>query len=162
MRIEPTPHAANTARLPNPAYRVNFWTPSGEVWALRAFVITGATDVTEVLQWVEENKDGQHVEVFAEMDTEPVEPGVPRQAGFVRLLGNNPNPGKSSHIGTFVKKTTPIPELRARHYQNNRWSQPIDRHGNAQAVPKNTAMHLTPEEKRGIPRLTGSDLPGWV
>ncbi len=75
-------------------------------------MITGVTDVTEVLQWVKENKDGRHVEVFAETDTEPVEPGVPRQTGLVRLLGNNPNPGKSSHIGTFVKKATQIPKLR--------------------------------------------------
>lgn len=107
MHIEPTPHAANTSRINSPNYRINFWTPSGEVWALRAFVITGATDVTEVLQWVEENKDGQHVEVFAEMDTMPVQPGVPRQSGLIRLLGSNPNAGVSSRIGTFVKKDDP-------------------------------------------------------
>ena len=85
MHIETTPQAANEFFINSPTYRVNFWTPSGEVWALRAYVITGATDVTEVLQWVKENSGGQQVEVFAEMDTEPVESGVPRRAGLIRL-----------------------------------------------------------------------------
>lgn len=107
MQVEATPHAANTFFIDSPSYRVNFWTPSDEVWTLRAFVIIGATDITEVLQWVEENRDGRQVEVFAEMDTETVEPDVPRQAGLVRLLGNNPNAGVSSHIGTFVQNSDP-------------------------------------------------------
>lgn len=42
-------------------------------------MITGATDIPEGLQWVEENSGGRQIEVFADMDTEPVEPDVPRQ-----------------------------------------------------------------------------------
>lgn len=70
---------------------------------LEAFVVTDAADVTEVVRWAEESSDGRRVEIFAEMDHEPVRRGVPRRAGLVRLMGSNPNEGVSVEIGRFVK-----------------------------------------------------------
>lgn len=109
MEVHETPHAENTTFIDSTTYRVNFWKPSGQVWELQAYVLTQASAVTEVLEWVEENRHGRRVEVFAEMKAEPVTPGVPRTAGLVRLIGENPNAGKSVRFGSFVREQSEEP-----------------------------------------------------
>lgn len=106
MRVTETVHAEPRDSIDSTAYRVNFWQrpPAEQSWSLDAYVLTEVDDVTEVLRWVDEHANGRRVEVFAEMDWEPVGPfELPRTAGLVRLLGDNPNAGVTVEIGRFVK-----------------------------------------------------------
>lgn len=104
MRAFETYHAENSHFIESTVYRVNFWSP-GAAWALDAYVLTEAEDVTEVLRWADEHARGRRFEVFAEMEDEPVGPfESPRTAGLVRLLGSNPNLGEWHEIGRFEKE----------------------------------------------------------
>ncbi|MCI2265606.1 hypothetical protein [Sediminivirga luteola] len=87
---------------------MNFWEHDAYgSWALDAFVLTGAADVNEVLEWVEANRAGRRVEVFVEADDEPVKPfGEPRTSELLRLLGSNPNEEEEEGPTiTFVRDT---------------------------------------------------------
>lgn len=66
MRAFETGHAENSHFIESTVYRVNFWSP-GAAWALDAYVLTEAEDVTEVLRWADEHARGRRFEVFAEM-----------------------------------------------------------------------------------------------
>jgi hypothetical protein len=53
----------------------------------------------EVLRWVEENRRGRLVEVFAEIEDEPIREFTDeRKASLVRVFGENPNEGTTSSI----------------------------------------------------------------
>lgn len=109
MRVIETVHAEPRELLGSPIYRVHFWQQPapGYSWPLEAYVLTEAEGVTEVLNWVEEHARGRQVEVFAEMDEEPVGSfTTPRRTGLLRLLGSNPNAegGVTVEIGRFAKK----------------------------------------------------------
>lgn len=108
MRTIETVHAEPRESVNLPVYRVNFWQqpPPGAGWSLDAYVLTEVDDINEVLLWVDEHAHGRRVEVFAEMDEEPVGSfETPRKAGLVRLLGTNPNEeeGVTIEFGSFVK-----------------------------------------------------------
>jgi hypothetical protein len=66
----------------NPAYRVSLWTQSGDGWASREFEIGGA-DVSDVLDWIREQRDVETFTLYAVVDR-----GEDR--GLVRLAGNDP------------------------------------------------------------------------
>ncbi|WP_413543288.1 hypothetical protein [Citricoccus nitrophenolicus] len=94
MRDIPTVHAVPRKSVDAPTYRVNFWQrpAPGWAWSLDAYALSGADDISEVLQWVDEHARGRRVEVFAEMDEESDGSfQTPRKSGLVRLLGSNPN-----------------------------------------------------------------------
>jgi hypothetical protein len=75
---------------------------------LEAFVLTGASDVTEVLSWVEHRRAGRRVELFVEIDGGPaMSPDVPRQSGLIRISGADPNDGIAVPLGAFVPENTP-------------------------------------------------------
>ncbi|MCP3426047.1 hypothetical protein NBM05_08530 [Rothia sp. AR01] len=79
---------------------MNFWQRSGEAWALEAYILTEAGDVLQVLRWVEENRRDRVVEVFVEIENEPIGDFMEeRRASLVRVYGENPNGSVSS---TFV------------------------------------------------------------
>lgn len=87
-----------------PVYRVDFWeaTPGG-AWGLEAVVLTGASDVDEVMHWVEDHRHGRRVELFVEIDGGPaVSEVVPRRYGLIRLKGEDPNDGVAVPLGTFI------------------------------------------------------------
>lgn len=99
-----TVHAEPRESVDSPDYRVNFWQPSGEAWALDAYALTEVEDITEVLRSVDEHALGRRFEVFAEMDEEPERAfQSPRTTRLIRLLGSNPNAGESVEIGRFAK-----------------------------------------------------------
>lgn len=87
-----------------PAYRVNFWEggPSGG-WNLDAFVLSGASDVAEVLKWVEQRRQGRTVELFVEVNADPaVSMDARRRSGLIRILGEDPNEGVTVSFGVFA------------------------------------------------------------
>ena len=109
MDVVKTVHAEPRGFVGSPVYRVHFWQqpPPGYGWPLEAYVLTDAEDITEVLNWVEEHARGRRVEVFAELDEEPVGAfTTPRKTRLLRLLGSNPNAEESVtvEIGRFVKE----------------------------------------------------------
>lgn len=109
MRAIETVHAEPRDLLEEPRYRVNFWqmTPGG-AWALDAFVLTGASDITEVLRWVEDHVRDRRFEVFAEIDDEVVGSFErPRRTGLIQLAGSNPNESVTAQMGVFVKDAVP-------------------------------------------------------
>lgn len=93
MKINETVHAENRYSTDSPLFRVNFWERHGsDGWNLQAFVLSDAANVIEAIDWINEHKGGRTVELFAEVDDEPIHAfGVPRSADLVRLLGSNPN-----------------------------------------------------------------------
>lgn len=77
-------------------YRVHFWTPSGEAWALDAYVVSEARDVLEVIGWIETVAAGRRFELFVEvgLDDEPIHKfEEPRRSDLLRIAGENPNAG---------------------------------------------------------------------
>jgi hypothetical protein len=104
MRLIETVHAEPRDSVESPAYRVNFWQPSGSAWSLDAYALTDVENVSEVLRWVEENARGRRFEVFAEIDDEPAESfTTPRKTGLVRLLGSNPNATEGVVFARFTE-----------------------------------------------------------
>lgn len=93
MRADETVHSEGSCVDDSPTYRVNFWESSGrESWNLEAFVLSGARDLQEVLNWIESNENGRRVELFVELDDEPFTSfGTPRKSDLVRLQGIDPN-----------------------------------------------------------------------
>lgn len=105
MKVFETSHSESHYNIDSPNFRVDFWqkpSPSGynKAWSLDAYMLTGAEDVTEVLQWANDNANGRRFEVFVEIDdTEPVGKfETPRKTSLVRLLGTSPNAGESLKI----------------------------------------------------------------
>ena len=104
MRAYETVHAEPRNSIEAPNYRVNFWSPSKNVWSLDAWVLVDVEDVGEVLQWVKENAKGRRSEVFVEMEEEAIQPfQTPRTSGLIRLYGTNPNAGETLEFGRFRK-----------------------------------------------------------
>lgn len=87
-----------------PVYRVNFWgCAPGGAWGLDAFVLTGASDVADVMSWVEPRRHGRKVELFVEVNADPaVLMDVQRRSGLIRILGEDPDEGVTVPLGTFV------------------------------------------------------------
>lgn len=87
-----------------PVYRVNFWAsaPHG-AWGLESVVLVGASDVREVLDWIDDRRHGREVELFVEIDGGPAVPDdVPRKYGLIRILGDDPTDGITAQFGTLV------------------------------------------------------------
>jgi hypothetical protein len=102
MRAFETVHAEPHGSIDSPNYRVNFWQPSPRrtSWNLDAFVLTDVENLTDALRWVNEHAHGRRFELFVEIDEVAATPfETPRAAELVRLLGSNPNAGKSEVIG---------------------------------------------------------------
>lgn len=96
MRAFETVHAEPESEITTPRYRVNFWSQSGEAWALEAWILEGVSDVGVALAWIDENKAGRLVELFVEVDDEAWGGfSEARRTSLARLLGRNPNSGKS-------------------------------------------------------------------
>ena len=104
MRAYETVHAEPSALIEDPNYRVNFWSPSGDTWSLDAWVLIGARDVNEVLQWVEKQAKGRQAEVFVEMAEDPARKfQTPRTSGLIRVYGTNPIAGITMEFGRLRK-----------------------------------------------------------
>jgi hypothetical protein len=87
-----------------PVYRVNFWElgPS-DGWNLDAFRLIGASDVAEVMSWVEQCRRGRNIELFVEVHTDPATSmDIQRRSGLVRILGEDPDEGITVPFGNFV------------------------------------------------------------
>lgn len=105
MLASPTPHSEASVLFDACAYRVNFWesTAGSDAWALDAFVLTEARDVRDAIEWIERHAHGRRFELFVELDAEPVgAPELPRKTPLVRIIGEDPNDGRSRTIGQFV------------------------------------------------------------
>jgi hypothetical protein len=88
-------HAEPQFVIAAPVYRVQFWEQPalGYGYNLDAFVLIGAIDVHEALEWVQGKARGRIWELFLEatLEPEPVEVGLQvRRAPLVRLAGRNP------------------------------------------------------------------------
>jgi hypothetical protein len=76
-----------------PAYRVYFWTVSGDGFApiSEEWRLSGAADVHEVIAWAESERGGRTYELFVEQLTRRETPdGWVDAPGLVRLAGVNP------------------------------------------------------------------------
>lgn len=98
MRADETVHSEGSCVEGSPTYRVNFWESYGkESWNLQAFVLSGARDLEEVLDWISRNKNGRRVELFVELEDEPFASfSTPRKSDLIRLCESDPNEGDSA------------------------------------------------------------------
>lgn len=99
MDVHETVQAGNSFEEDSPTYRVNFWSDMGRgSWGLEAFILHSPSDVTEVLEWAEQNRQGRRYEIFVEVEgEEPTQYTVERSAPLIRLLGEDPTADDSPH-----------------------------------------------------------------
>ena len=97
MRAFNAVHAEPADQVDEPRYRVNFWhwPGVGYGWNLDAFILKGARDVREALEWADRHSAGRRFEVFIETGDDADESfDRPRSGVLIRILGANPNEGR--------------------------------------------------------------------
>lgn len=105
MRVIPTVHAEPEGYQDCPTYRVNFWQrrPGRVAFSLEAFVVSGASDVNQVKEWIRTHAAGRSYELFVEVGGgAPGDFQTPRTGALIRLEGEDPNLGEMTEIGRFI------------------------------------------------------------
>ncbi|MFJ8896067.1 hypothetical protein ACIRCZ_15910 [Leifsonia sp. NPDC102414] len=97
--------------MDTPAYRVRIWVPQPDPytgWSVDDWDVTGATEVTEVIAWAEEEAarlPGGSCEVFVPaIDHDTLADGtVAEQVHHLRVYGTPADPGVTETVVSFRK-----------------------------------------------------------
>jgi hypothetical protein len=74
----------------NPVYRVHFWTIRAELGpSLDSFILEGAVDVQEAIDWATNNRENRPWELFARIDVHRSLSSEPED-WWIRLHGESP------------------------------------------------------------------------